>query len=133
MIAGIAVVAGALQHAVLPGGLWSNSSRANATIEVASLPTVAVDEARSMRDAGTATIVDARPANLSTTLPAGVISIPIGLSQDAAFVRAKLDGVPLDRTLLVHCGDARCGQSRVVAAAIRRLGWTDVRVIRGEP
>lgn len=130
-IFGAAIVLGALQHAVLPGGLWTDPARRGATVDLASLPTISVADARAMRMAGTAAIVDARPRDPAEALPGGVISIPVGLSDNPDLIWRRLRDEPPARTILVHCGDASCGQSRVVAAAIRRLGWTDVRVVRG--
>ena len=44
---------------------------------------------------------------------------------------AMLEGVPLDRKIIVYCEDETCGVSVRIAQAMKRQGYTNVSVFDG--
>jgi rhodanese-related sulfurtransferase len=85
------------------------------------------DLVRAMSD-GTVTLIEALPAShyAAEHLP-GAINVPDVLTaQEAARIAPDRHG-----TVVVYCSGPGCGRSTVTAAALRRAGYTDVRVYAG--
>jgi hypothetical protein len=132
-IAITSTLVGAFQHAALPGGLFTDRAKTRTVVELAQIPSVSPETARQLVAEARAVVVDARPLDVDRSVQPSAISIPIGLVTNEDFVRSQLALIPTGYIVLVHCGSTSCGQSRVVAAQLLRLGRADVRVIRGTP
>lgn len=79
-----------------------------------------------------ALLIDARPSKMyvKSTIPTS-INIP-----DTQFDKFKgqLDNVAKDKEILVYCGGWHCGKSPKVAALIKKMGFTNVKLYQaGEP
>jgi rhodanese-related sulfurtransferase len=89
---------------------------------------IGLEELRILREAGSVTLIEALSvaAYEAEHLP-GALNAPDVLTADVA---ARL--VPdRDATVVVYCSGPACGRSKVTAAALLRLGYTNVRVFSG--
>jgi rhodanese-related sulfurtransferase len=90
--------------------------------------TVTRDELRALLSSGSATVVEALPADAyeAEHLP-GAVNVPGDL--DARLAAALVPD--RTRTVVVYCSGQSCARSKVIAAAFERLGYVDVRVYPG--
>jgi rhodanese-related sulfurtransferase len=98
------------------------------TIPDASTPWIEPAEARQMLGDPGAVFVDCRPVD---QFQAGHISSALSLPSDGELPRAALEVVRSARTIVAYC-DARggCESSQRLAARLRELGLTDVRILK---
>jgi rhodanese-related sulfurtransferase len=92
------------------------------------MDTIGRDDLRALLDTGAVTLIEALPAahHAAGHLP-GAVNVPGDLTADLA---ARL-APDRSATMVVYCSGPGCARSRVTAAALIRLGYTDVRVYPG--
>jgi 3-mercaptopyruvate sulfurtransferase SseA len=105
----------------------------NATpvLETPSTPTfteLTLAETRAILAAQSAVFVDARPESIwrEGHIPG---SVPLGSEEfTRLYPRTKTQ---LNRPLVVYCSSAHCGQSRLIATVLHRLGHLNIRIFPG--
>lgn len=86
------------------------------------------DELVQLLDDGAAVLIEALPtAHYDLEHLPGAINVPGELTPGDA---ARIAPDP-HRTVVVYCSGPGCGRSKVTAAALERLGYSDVRVYTG--
>ncbi len=101
-------------------------------LEVVDYAYTKKEVANGTRKGAKALMIDARPAKmyLKSTIPS---SLNIPDTKFDEYVK-QLNQTPKDREILVFCGGWHCGKSPKVAGALKKKGFTDVKLYQaGEP